>query len=95
MNIETAPFDAADYLTDDETVVEYLAAALEDPNPDMLLVAIRNVARARGMTELAQSAGLDREGLHMALSPGAQPRFDTVVRILHALGVQLTVRPAA
>lgn len=48
MHIETAPFDAADYLTDDETIEEYLTAAMEDPDPEMVLVALRNVARARG-----------------------------------------------
>lgn len=95
MTIETAPFDAAEYLSDDETIAEYLAAALEDPNPDLLLVAIGNVARARGMTQLAQDAGLGRESLYKALRPGAQPRYDTIIRVLHALGVQLTVRAAA
>jgi probable addiction module antidote protein len=93
--IETAPFDAAEYLSDDETIAEYLAAALEDPNPDLLLVAIGNVARARGMTQLAQEAGLGPESLYKALRPGAQPRYDTIIRVLHALGVQLTVRAAA
>lgn len=95
MTIETAPFDAAEYLSDDETIAEYLAAALDDPNPDMLLVAIGNVARARGMTQLAQDAGLGRESLYKALRPGAQPRYDTVVRVLRALGIQITVRKAA
>jgi probable addiction module antidote protein len=95
VTIETAPFDAAEYLSDDETIAEYLAAALEDPNPDLLLVAIGNVARARGMTQLAQDAGLGRESLYKALRPGAQPRYDTIIRVLHALGVQLTVRAAA
>lgn len=95
MKIETAPFDAAEYLSDDETIAEYLAAALEDPNPDLLLVAIRNVARARGMAQLAQAAGLGRESLYKALRPGARPRYETIVRVLQALGVQLTVRTAA
>ena len=51
------PFDAADYLTDEEAIAEYLTAALEDPNPDMLLVAVCDVARARGMTQLAKDSG--------------------------------------
>lgn len=88
-----APFDAADYLTDEETIAEYLNAALEDPNPDLFLVAVRDVARARGMTQLAKDAGLGRESLYKALTPGSKPRYDTVVKIMHALGVKLTAAP--
>lgn len=88
-----APFDAADYLTDEETIAEYLSAALEDPNPDLFLVAVRDVARARGMTQLAKDSGLGRESLYKALAPGAKPRYDTVVKIMHALGVKLTASP--
>lgn len=85
-----APFDAADYLDSDETIAEYLTAALEDPNPDVFLQAIRDVARARGMTQLAKSSGLGRESLYKALAPGAKPRYDTVLRVIRALGVRLT-----
>lgn len=88
------PFDAADYLDDEETIALYLNAALEDPNPDVLLAAIRDVARARGMTQLANAAGLGRESLYVAaLTPGAKPRYDTVLKLLHALGVRLTATP--
>ena len=59
-----APFDAADYLTDEETIAEYLSAALEDPDPDLFLIAVRDVARARGMTQLARTTGLGRESLY-------------------------------
>lgn len=89
MKIETAPFDAADYLTDEETIVEYLSAALEDPDPDMFLVAVKTVARARGMTQLAKDAGLGRESLYKALAPGAKPRYETVMKVVRALGVKL------
>lgn len=85
-----APFDAADYLTDEETIAEYLSAALEDPDPDLFLVAVRDVARARGMTQLARATGLGRESLYKALTPGAKPRYDTVLKIMRALGVKLT-----
>ena len=91
--IETAPFDAADYLDDEETVAEYLTAALEDPNPDIFLVAVRDVARARGMAQLARDTGLGRESLYKALAPGAKPRYDTVLKVLRALGVKLNVEP--
>ena len=86
-----APFDAVDYLDDEATIAEYLAAALGDPNPDVLLAALRDVARARGMTRLAHDAGLGRESLYKALAPGAKPRYETVVRLLNALGVKLNV----
>ncbi len=89
MKIETAPFDAADYLTDEETIVEYLTAALEDPDPDMFLVAVKAVARARGMTQLAKDSGLGRESLYKALAPGAKPRYETVMKVVRALGVKL------
>jgi probable addiction module antidote protein len=88
-----APFDAADYLTDEETIAEYLSAALEDPDPDLFLVAVRDVARARGMTQLARATGLGRESLYKALTPGAKPRYDTVLKIMRALGVKLTALP--
>jgi probable addiction module antidote protein len=86
-------FDAADYLADEETMAAYLSAALEDENPDVFLTAVRDVARARGMAQLAQDAGLGRESLYKALTPGAKPRYDTVLKLLHALGVKLTASP--
>lgn len=90
---EFSPFDAADYLDDEETIAEYLTAALEDPNPDVFLVAVRDVARARGMAQLARDTGLGRESLYKALTPGAKPRYDTVLKLLHALGVKLSATP--
>ena len=88
-----APFDAADYLDDEETIAEYLTAALEDSNPEVFLTALRDVARARGMTQLAKDAGLGRESLYKALTAGAKPRYDTLLKLLQALGVKLTVTP--
>lgn len=89
--VQTAPFDAADYLDDEETIAEYLTAALEDPNPDLFLVAVRDVARARGMAQLARDTGLGRESLYKALAPGSKPRYNTVLKVLRALGVKLHV----
>lgn len=89
-----AHFDAADYLDDEATVAEYLTAALEDPNPDVFLAAVRDIARAKGMAQLAKDAGLGRESLYKALTPGAKPRYDTVLKLLHALGVKLSAAPA-
>ncbi len=87
-------FDAADYLDSDEVVAEYLNAALEDENPDVLLQAIADVAKARGMSQLAKDTGLARESLYKALAPGAKPRYDTVLRLMRALGVELHATPA-
>ena len=89
-----ARFDAADYLDDEETIAEYITAALEDANPDVFLTAVRDVARARGMAQLAQDTGLGRESLYKALTPGAKPRYDTMLKLLNALGVKLTASPA-
>lgn len=88
-----ATFDAADYLDDEETMAEYLTAALEDSNPDVFLAAVRDVARARGMAQLAKDTGLGRESLYKTLAPGAKPRYDTVLKLLHALGVRLSAIP--
>jgi probable addiction module antidote protein len=72
-------------------VAEYLTAAVEDDNPDVFLAAVGNVAKARGMSAVAERTGLGRESLYKALAPGAKPRYDTVVKVLHSLGVKLTV----
>jgi len=84
-------FDAADYLDSEEMIAEYLTAALEDENPNVFLAAIADVAKARGISAIAQSAGLGRESLYKALAPGAKPRYDTILKILHSLGVKLTI----
>jgi probable addiction module antidote protein len=86
-------FDAADYLDSEEMIAEYLSAALEDENPDVFLAAVSDVAKARGMTAIAASTGLGRESLYKALAPGAKPRYETIVKVLHGLGVRLTVQP--
>lgn len=86
-------FDAVDYLDNEETIAEYITAALEDPNPDVFLAALRDVARSRGMAQLAKDAGLGRESLYKALTPGAKPRYDTLLKLLHALGVKLSATP--
>lgn len=84
-------FDAVDYLDSEEMIAEYLTAALEDENPDVFLAALADVAKARGISAIAQSTGLGRESLYKALAPGAKPRYDTILKVLHSLGVKLTV----
>jgi probable addiction module antidote protein len=88
------PFDAARYLEDDEAVAEYMTAVLEEDDPDLLLAALSDVARAKGMAQVAKETGLGRESLYKALAPGAKPRFDTVLKVAKALGIQLTARVA-
>jgi len=88
------PFDAARYLTDDAAVAEYLTAILEADDTDLLLLALADVARARGMAQVAKDSGLGRESLYKALTPGAKPRFDTILRVTRALGVRLTAQTA-
>jgi len=89
------PFDAARYLTDDVAIAEYVTAVLEFGDPDLLLAALGDVARARGMAQVARDTGLGRESLYKALTPGAKPRFDTVLKVMRALGVQLCARAGA
>jgi probable addiction module antidote protein len=93
-----APFDAAAYLDNDELIAEYLSVAAEDPNPDVFVAALGDVAKARGMAQIARDAGLGRESLYKALSAGAHPRYETVSAVLRALGVKLSIvadRPAS
>ncbi len=93
MTVTYAPFDVADYLDNDEVIAEYLSAAVEDPNPDVFLAALGDVAKARGMAQIAKEAGLGRESLYKALNSGAHPRYETVSAVLRALGVKFAVVP--
>jgi len=93
MRIRVKKFDPSAYLDNDEVIAKYLTAALEDSNPDVFLSAVGNVAKARGMSEIAESTGLGRESLYKAFAPGAKPRYDTVLKVLQSLGVRLTVTP--
>ena len=97
MSNRTAPllasFDASDYLDNEETIAEYLAVALENPDQDAFMMAVRDVAKARGIASVATKAGLGRESLYKKLQSGSKPRFDTVRRLLAALDVKLDVSP--
>ena len=91
---DLAEFDPSRYLDDDEAVAEYVRLAIEDGDPGLVAAALGDVARARGMTEVAQAAGLTREALYKALRPEAHPRFDTIRKVCKALGVKLTATTA-
>lgn len=90
--MKTSKFDAVHYLDSEEMMAEYITAAMEDPNPDVFLTALSDVAKARGMAQLAKDTGLGRESLYKTLSPGAKPRFDTIMKITRALGVPLAAK---
>ena len=88
------PFDAARYLVDDEAIAEYMTAVLDTEDTDLLLLALSDVARAKGMAQVAKDAGLGRESLYKALAPGAKPRLDTILQVARALGVKFSAHPA-
>lgn len=89
------PFDASEFLDSEEAIAEYLAAALADPDPDLFVAALGDVAKARGMTEIARQADLGRESLYKALTPGAKPRYETIRKVVEGLGLKLTVSPGS
>jgi probable addiction module antidote protein len=90
---EVTQFDTASFLESEEAIAEYLNAALDEGDQDLLLLAIGNVAKARGMARVAADAGLGRESLYKALAPGAKPRYETIQKLLNAVGVRLTATP--
>ncbi len=92
--MKTRIFDASRYLDSEEMITEYLSAALEDENPQVFLAAIADVAKARGMTDIAKATGLGRESLYKAFAQGAKPRYETVCKVLSSLGVKLVVTAA-
>ena len=92
--VKLVPFDAARYLKSDAAIAEYLNEALRSQDPKFLLVALGDVARARGMSDIARDTGLGRENLYKALSSRANPRIETIFRVAAALGVRFEVRVA-
>ena len=90
---ELAEFDAAEYLNSEEDVAAYLTTILEENDPALLAAALGDIARSRGMTQVANDSGITREALYKALRPGSEPRFDTINRVCAALGVRLVAQP--
>ncbi len=86
---KTRPYDAAEYLETPEDMAAYLEAALEDGDPSVVTHALGAIARARGMSQIARDTGLGRESLYKALSPGGNPEFVTVLKVVRALGLKL------
>ena len=91
---KAAAYDAAEFLDTDEDIVAYLNAALEDSDPSLVSAALGDVARARGMTQLARETGITRDGLYKALSPSGNPSFAPVQKVVRALDYKLDVAVA-
>lgn len=90
---KTKQYDVAEYLETEEDMAAYLQAAFEEGDPALVIHALGNIARARGMSEIARQSGLRRESLYKALSPEGNPEFATVLKVVQALGIKLNAQP--
>ena len=93
--VKVRPFDPASYLQTEEDILYYLEAAMEGNDPKHIASALGDVARSKGMSEIARKAGLGRQALYSALSENGNPTLETLVGVLDALGLQLTVQRRA
>ena len=93
--MDISKFDIADYLDSNEMIVEYLNVVLEEGNDSEVIVAIGNIAKAIGMTKIAEETGMSRPSLYKALSEGAKPQFSTIMKVLKAVGGQIKINPIA
>ena len=91
--MEVSKFDIADYLDSNEMIAEYLNIVLEEGDDSQIIVAIGNIAKAIGMTKIAEETGMSRPSLYKALSDGAKPQFSTIMKVLKAVGGQIRVNP--
>ena len=92
---KTATWDPAEHLETDEDIAAYLEAAFEEGDPALVAAALGDIARAKGMTQLARETGLGRESLYKALSPSGNPEFATIMKVISALGLRLHAAPAS
>lgn len=93
--VKISRFDVSEHLDSEEVIAAYLDAALEEGDSDLLMAAIADVAKARGIAKVAADAGVGRESLHKTLAPGSKPKLETVFKLMRALGVKLTAMPEA
>ena len=91
--MDISKFDIADYLDSNEMIAEYLNVVLEEGDDSEIVVAIGNIAKAIGMTKIAEETGMSRPSLYKALSEGAKPQFSTIMKVLKAVGGQIRVNP--
>lgn len=90
--MRVSKFDIADYLDNKEMIAEYLNTVLEEGDNDDIINAIGHIAKALGMTKIAEETGLSRTSLYKALSEGSKPQFETIMKVLKAIGGQLQVK---
>lgn len=90
-NLEVTKFDIAQYLDDKEVVAEYLSQILDDGDMDELLEALGNIAKAKGMSQIAKDTGLGRESLYKTFHKGTKPKFDTIMKVMDSFGVKMKV----
>lgn len=95
MGVKTSPFDPADFLSSEDDIVAYLNVWMEDGSPQEIARAIGDVARSKGMTEIAKTTGLGRQALYNALSENGNPTLETLTAVLGALGLELSVQKRA
>jgi probable addiction module antidote protein len=93
MSLETMPWDVTEHLDNDEAIAAYVDAALEDGDPALIAAALGDIARARGMAQIASETGLSRESLYRALSAKGNPEFGTILAVMRALGLRLSAKP--
>jgi probable addiction module antidote protein len=91
--MNTTKFDIADYLESKEMIAEYLNTVLEDGNSSDVINAIGHIAKAMGMSKIAEKTGMSRPSLYKALSDGAKPQFETIMKVLRAIGGQINIKP--
>ena len=91
--MEFSKLDIADYLDSNELIAEYLNIVLEEGDDSQIIVAIGNIAKAIGMTKIAEETGMSRPSLYKALSDGAKPQFSTIMKVLKAVGGQIHINP--
>lgn len=95
MALKVIPFDPAEHIETEEDILHYLEAAMEGNDPRHIASALGDVARSKGMTEIARKAGVGRQALYSALSENGNPTLETLVAVLGALGLELTVQKRA
>ncbi|MEF2735689.1 addiction module antidote protein [Bifidobacterium pseudolongum] len=91
--VEVRQFEASEFLDDEETIIAYLDAAAQSGDPVLMQTALGDVAKARGMTQIAKETGVGRESLYKSLAAGGNPSFATIMKVVHALGGRIKIEP--
>jgi probable addiction module antidote protein len=94
MALKTTRWDVTEYLKDEAAIAAYLEAVFEDGDPGLIAAAIGDVAKARGMTQIARESGLSRESLYRALSRDGNPELSTLTKVIRAIGMRIAIEPS-